>query len=304
MAYRQLTTMEVSGRAKGLVVLLVDQSECMASPSSADRANALLQNLCIHCSQVEGVKDWFDISVLGYCSREDGTAIVEPVLNGLLAGRDIVSVTELFNNPGRCETINHALQDEETGEWLNMPTQRPIWVEHRAAGCGPLGVALLRATLLVDRWIQNHRGSPPPFVINLSNGAFNGADPEPYAATLKQRSTELGNVILCNAVHIPSAMWTRHLPQVSPCLPRLFQMASGDLPKALRNSLRGYRSAPVVADSRCFALNDGDRMILDLVAGVAPGSRMLGNIEEDMFTEEMPNAGNSQYYIRASDPDA
>lgn len=297
--------MEVSGPTKGLVVLLVDQSARMASPSSDDRANALLYNLCIHCSDAAGAMDWFDISVLGYCSQEeDGAAIVEPVLNGVLAGRDIVSVTELIKNPGRCETINHALQDEETGEWLNIPTQRPVWVEHRASGCGPLGVALLRATLIVDRWIPNHRSSPPPFVINLSNGAFSGADPEPYAAALKQRFTELGNVILCNAVHIPSAMWTRHLPQVLPCLPRLFQMASGDLPKALRNSLRGYRSAPVVADSRCFALNDGDRMILDLVAGVAPGSRMLGNIEEDMFTEETPDGGNSQSYIRESKPDA
>jgi hypothetical protein len=296
--YRRIHTMEVSGgSSKGLIVLLVDQSACEQGLSTASRGNSFLQNLVIRCYRgAEVWFDWFDVAVFGYHSRENGSAVVEPILGGSLAGREIVTVAELANNPSRIETSTATIPDEETGELLSMPCQQPVWLEHCAVGYGPLGAALLRATLVVDNWITAHRNSPPPFVINLSTGAFAGADPEPYAVKLMQRKTALGNVVVSHSIQSPAVSWSRTVPEAAACLPQLFQMSSVGLPKALRNSLSGYQGVLVTEESRCFALNDGDRMAWDLVAAVSPGTRMP-HFPEDICADETPDDGNSAAYI-------
>lgn len=294
--YQKIQLMEVSSGSKGLIVLLVDQSAGQRALSTASRGNSFLQRLVIRCAIADGFRDWFDVGVFGYHSQENGAAVVEPILNGSLAGRECVSVAELASSPGRIETGTTTIPDEENGELITVPMQQPVWLEHCAAGYGPLGAALLRATLLVDNWINAHRNSPPPIVINLSAGAFAGADPQPYAIKLMQRRTALGNVVVCHSIQSAAVSWSRTAPEAAACLPRLFQMSSVGLPKALRNSLRGYQGVLVTEVSRCFGVNDGDQVAWDLVAAVSPGSRMP-HLDVDMFADETPEDGHSVAYI-------
>ena len=63
--------------------------------------NAWLQNMVIACSKSEGFKEYLDIVVLGYGSDDDGNPIIEPALIGPLAGRELVSISDVAAGPAR-----------------------------------------------------------------------------------------------------------------------------------------------------------------------------------------------------------
>src|SRR5438132_8030304 len=64
----------------------------------ADAINRLLQNLVIKCAKSEGVRDYYHVGVIGYGG--DSTANrVGPAFSGMLAGRDLVAVSEIANTP-------------------------------------------------------------------------------------------------------------------------------------------------------------------------------------------------------------
>ena len=129
MAYSQA----INRQYKALFIFLLDQSFSMDDPianSSSRKADALalainawLQNMVIACSTSEGFKDYFDIAVIGYGSDDQGNAIIEPALIGPLAGREFVSISEIAGGPARVDEVTAFMQDEETGEMLEMPQQ-------------------------------------------------------------------------------------------------------------------------------------------------------------------------------------
>lgn len=290
--------MEVSRRYKGLLILLLDQSSHAGKLDAAARANKLLYDLCTRCMEAGGVNDCFDISVIRYCADDDGAPIVGPALMGPLAERNFVSIAELFDNPGRIETATSWIADEETDDLVPFELHRPLWVEGCASGYAPLSLALLRATLVADSWLPKHPKSPPPFVMNITAGAFAGGDPEPNASKLMERSTTLGNVVLGQSIHNATVNWPDSCPDVVSCLPRLFSMSSKCLPKTLRNSIRGFSGVKASEITRLFSMNDDERMILDLIYAVTPGSRIPAYIDEDMITDEQADGAISASYIR------
>jgi hypothetical protein len=204
MAY----SMEISRQNKALFVFLLDQSFSMEDPmaNSTNRKideltaaiNAWLQNLSIACAKAEGFKDFFDIGIIGYGTDEDSNPIIEPALIGPLAGRDIVTISEVAQNPARIDTVTAVMQDEETGELLEMPQQMPIWIDPVTRGATPICSAIVKVCEIVDNWIAQHSTSFPPIVINITDGESSEGDPIPYADTLKQRETNDGNVLFFN----------------------------------------------------------------------------------------------------------
>ncbi|HIQ22945.1 MAG TPA: VWA domain-containing protein [Planctomycetes bacterium] len=160
--------------------------------------NGWLYNMAIRASGDEGIKDWMDVGVLGYRTDRDANPIIEPALMGPLAGKTLVSITEIGANPARIETRNQLIPDEETGEMIEVPCEVPVWVDPVVEGGTPMCHALYRAHEILSQWIARHPRSFPPIVVHITDGESQDGDPIPYADALKKLATEDGNVLLFN----------------------------------------------------------------------------------------------------------
>lgn len=243
----------VTRQDKGLFVLLVDQSAYGRNFDLASLADRVIYSRCLSFSFADGLRDLLDVSVLGYSVDSDGKPLIYPALPGQFSGRDVVPLPELASNPFRIDTTEETLRDEATGELLVLPQMTPHWVEQRPGGYGPLGLALLRATLVVDSWIARHPSSPPPVVLNITAGAFRGADPEPYASALCSRTTRVGKVVLGHAIELASSI-SRDPPDFMSCLARLHCMSS-ELPDDLCRAMQAA-GEDVSLGSRWFTINN------------------------------------------------
>jgi hypothetical protein len=204
MAYMQ----DITSQFKALFIFLLDQSYSMdetianGTNRKADQLalalNAWLYEMTIVAAKAEGLKDYFDIAILGYCTDEDGNPIIEPALIGPLAGRELVSISEVAASPARMDNVIRIMQDDETGEMIEVPEQAPIWIDPKTQGGTPTCSALVKACELLDAWIPQHQNSFPPVVINITDGEALDGDPIPYADAVRQRCTDDGNVLLFN----------------------------------------------------------------------------------------------------------
>ena len=243
---------EINRQNKALFVFLLDQSlsmeETMANSGErkidalCSSLNAWLQNLSIACSKAEGFKDYFDISIIGYGSDQQANPIIGPAIIGPLAGREVVTIAELAENPARIDTVTAVMPDEETGEMLEMPQQMPVWIDPVLQGATPICSAIVKACEILDAWIAQHPNSFPPIVINITDGESSEGDPIPYADTLKQRETSDGNVLFFNCCVSSTAADPFLFRGNGELMPdsfsrQLFQMSSV-LPEAIREKAR------------------------------------------------------------------
>src|SRR5919205_1040834 len=100
---------EISRVNPSCFLFLIDRSGSMSDPFGgggggkskaegvADAINRLLQNLVIKCAKSEGVRDYYEVGVLGYGDQ------VGPAFGGALAGRELVPISEIADNPERVE---------------------------------------------------------------------------------------------------------------------------------------------------------------------------------------------------------
>ncbi len=204
---------EISRTNPALFIFLLDRSGSMKdqfggkgagvskAQGVADAINRMLSNLVIRCSQGETTRNYFDIAILGYGAQK---GLVAPALDGPLAGREIVTVSELGNMPARIEdrTIK---QPDGAGGVVDVPVKCPIWFEPVAFGDTPMSQALQRAHAVAQRWIASHPGAFPPIVINLTDGEATDGNPAGAARNLTDLRTDDGNVLLFNC-HISSAV--------------------------------------------------------------------------------------------------
>jgi hypothetical protein len=160
--------------------------------------NAWLKNMTIRASGDKGVKDWMDIGAIGYRTDEQANAIIESALQGALAGKSLVSITDIGNNVARVDHVTMSLPDEDTGELMEVPAQVEVWVESKAEGGTPMCNAFHYAFGILEEWIENHKDSFPPVVINFTDGESQDGDPIPYADAIKDLATNDGNVLLFN----------------------------------------------------------------------------------------------------------
>ena len=107
MAY----SVEISRANPTCFVFLLDQSTSMEDPivaggegttkrkadAVADALNRLLFELSLKCAKEEGVRDYFHVAVLGYGAR------IGSAFGGALAGRDLVPLSQVADNPLRVE---------------------------------------------------------------------------------------------------------------------------------------------------------------------------------------------------------
>jgi len=204
MAYQQ----PISRHHKALLVFLLNQSRSMENPIAkrptrkidelTAEMNAWLAHLVISCSKSDGIRDFFDVAILGYSTDEQANPIISSAMIGPLAGRDIVTTSEICDHPVRIDTVTASIPDEDTGEMVAVPQQTPIWIDPVTRGWAPTCSAIVKACELLDAWIAERPDSFPPIVIHLTDGESSDGDPTPYANALKQRATSDGNVLFLN----------------------------------------------------------------------------------------------------------
>lgn len=202
-------TAEISRTNPSCFIFLIDQSGSMQDPFGggestrkkadgvADAINKLLQNLVIKCAKEEGVRDYYNVGVIGYGHH------VGPAFAGALSGRELVPISDIANQPARIEERTKKV-DDGAGGLVDQTIKFPIWFDPAANGGTPMCAALTRAQGIVSNWLAQHPDCFPPIVINITDGESTDGDPTGAATAIKSLSSSDGNVLLFN-LHLSSS---------------------------------------------------------------------------------------------------
>ncbi|RAP74772.1 vWA domain-containing protein [Paenibacillus montanisoli] len=212
---------EISRSNPSCFLFIIDQSGSMSDPygagskaeSVSDAINRLLQNLIIKCAKSEGIRDYYHVGVIGY------GASVGPAFGGVLAGKELVPISEIADNPSRLEKRLKKVPDG-AGGLADQLVKFPVWFEPVSNGGTPMCQAVNTAHTILNQWINEYTPSFPPVVIHITDGESTDGDPTSEMAKLRELATDDGNVLLFN-LHIsdsPSAVEQR-FPETSDGLP-------------------------------------------------------------------------------------
>lgn len=164
----------------------------------ASITNGMLFELVERARRSDGVRDYYDISVLTYSGDNE-------VYSLLPEGREMLSVAELAAGeiPMKRELVEYRMPDGSTS-LRELPV--PDWIAAEAAGQTPMYQALDHAYEIAEAWCRNpaHAESFPPTVFNITDGEATDCDEEELR-TICERIRILrtcdGNVLLIN-IHI------------------------------------------------------------------------------------------------------
>ena len=217
----------------------------------ADAINRLLQNLVIKCAKTEGVRDYYNVGVIGYGHRPG------PAFAGALAGRELVPISEVAVNPARVDERAKKV-DDGAGGLVDQTVKFPIWFDPVANGGTPMCQAMGRAATVLQGWLAQHPDCFPPIVINITDGEATDGDPSVPARELTKLQSSDGNVLLFN-LHLSAQNSTPvEFPDTDANLPDsyaklLFNMSS-KLPEYMRGIAQeeGYKASE---NTRGFVFN-------------------------------------------------
>lgn len=185
-------------------LFVVDQSGSMSDQMSigkskaefvSDALNRTLMNLIGRCTKSEGVRDYFEVGVIGYGGRG-----VDNGFSGALGSRVLNPVSAIEQNPTRVEDRKKKM-DDGAGGIVETSVKFPVWFEPRADGGTPMRAALTKAAEELAAWCDAHPESYPPTVLHVTDGESGDGDPEEIAANLAQLRTNDGPVVVMN-IHV------------------------------------------------------------------------------------------------------
>lgn len=203
-------TQSITRTHRTAFILLIDGSGSMSeriryrgrtmakSEVVTDITNGLLFELIERARRNDGIRDYYDIAVLGYAGNDE----VCPLLPG---ARRMIPVTELAALEPRMarRTIECRMPDGSIS-LREVPT--PVWVEAEAAGQTPMCEALRQARDMAAAWCAHpaHAESFPPTIFNITDGEATDCSDDELLAVCEQiraLGTRDGNVLLIN-IHI------------------------------------------------------------------------------------------------------
>lgn len=199
---------EISRTNPSCFLFLIDQSGSMGdlfgageenqkkSDGVADAINRLLQNLVIKCAKEEGIRDYFHVGVIGYGAQ------VGPAFSGVLAGRQLVPISEVGNCPAHVDQRTKKIPDG-AGGLVDQSVRFPIWFEPVANGGTPMCQALGLVKSTLETWISQHPNCFPPIVINISDGEATDGNPTGPADDIRKLKSNDGEVLVFN-LHLSS----------------------------------------------------------------------------------------------------
>lgn len=200
-------TSQISVSHPGCLLYLVDQSASMndgwitdptglvsKSELVCDAINRVLAEQIMRATRGSVVRNWFDVGILGYSTNGNGFPVLESLFDGTLAGRTLVTLSELSKHP-----LDQVPRELPVGLGATFRRRtHPVWIKPRP-GCGtPMRAAIERCYEILGEWIVSHPYAYPPIVINLTEGESSDGDPCEAANALMRLDTGDGNVLLLN----------------------------------------------------------------------------------------------------------
>jgi hypothetical protein len=224
----------------------------------ADSINTWLQELSIKCAKSEGVRAYYDIGVLGY-----GRDVV-PGFIGPLAGRELISISEIADSPASLEEHSNEVSDG-AGGIVDQSVRIPVWLEPVADGGTPMCRAAEEARRILEDWIAGHPDAFPPTVIHITDGESTDGNPTSHLEALTDLSTSDGNVMLFN-IHLSAKQNAEPVSfsDSADKLPDIYSQMLFETASLLTPTMRGLakeHGLDTSEDSRCFVLN-GDLVLL------------------------------------------
>lgn len=197
---------QISRQNPTAFLFVVDQSGSMSDRMSSgkskaefvsDALNRTLMNLIGRCTKAEGVRDYFEVGVIGYGGNGVGNGFAGP-----LGGRILNPISVIEQNPLRVEDRKRKM-DDGAGGIVETPVKFPVWFEPRADGGTPMREALTKAAEEIAAWCDVHPESYPPTILHVTDGESGDGDPEEIASHLGQLRTNDGAVVVLN-IHVSS----------------------------------------------------------------------------------------------------
>ena len=271
-------------------LFLVDQSHSMAEPFG-DRAlnqtkaegvasalNDLLRNLVLTCSKSDGIRNYFEVCVIGYGQT------VQPAWSGALAGQEMVTIRDVATHFAAM-TEKTAMVPDPFGHGVPLPktTKLPVWVEPTAKGSTLMCTALRYGHQVLSEWLLRSATATPPVIVHITDGEATDGDPAPYLAALAGLGNTNGRVTLFN-VHLSSRREADPLrfPDSLDALPKVGGRTdpyakvlwehSSYLSPYMRNV--AWENGLMVSErARAFVMNaDPSLLVLALEIGTRPGA--------------------------------
>lgn len=281
-------TQEITRRHRTAFVIMLDRSASMQgrvrfgrmmmtkAEAVAYTANALVTELIDRSRRTDGVRDYYDIAIVGYGG--DGVEVLPD-------GDGFRSIEELSRHAPRMSRMafEELLPD---GSAAMVEHSREQWVEQKAEGTTPMYEAMLRVRDLLSEWCskEENRESFPPIVINITDGeASDCSDAEllDISSQVRALSTSDGNVLLLN-IHITSsdAMPSIIFPMADELLSasrhaRTLAECSSLMPEAFSEAIHELKGAGAVPPYYGMGYN---ATIVELLSIINIGSRSITNM--------------------------
>ncbi len=187
----------------GCIIFLVDQSFSMTDPFAgspkskcqavASAINRFIGELITICERGEDKpRHYFDVGVIGYTTDQNNRPIIGSVLQGALAGWDLVSIVDLFDN-----CLDTEVRQNDQGADIFVPVWYQAPPPEQMAGTPMCGV-FQRCRQIVSDWCGLHPNSFPPVILHLTDGESTDGAPEGIADDLRRLGTNDGPLLLFN----------------------------------------------------------------------------------------------------------
>jgi hypothetical protein len=201
-------TAEITRTSPTCFLFMIDQSLSMAEAITggsakqqkadgvADSINHWLRELSLKCAKADGVGDYYHVGVIGYGGN------VGPAFVGPMAGRDLIPISEIAENPGRIEKRQLMIPDAK-GKLKKQNAKVPVWFDPIADGGTPMCGAMTEAHRILQDWLNAHGNCYPPHIIHITDGEATDGNPEQRVHALTQLSSSDGPAMLFN-IHLSS----------------------------------------------------------------------------------------------------
>lgn len=205
-------TAQITRQAPTAFIFLVDHSVSMKRTTNyqgeemtlaaavARIVNDQIDTLVKRCIKNDDTRHYYDIALIGYGEN------VYSAWEGKLSGRDFVSPVEIKENPYKTITTTVEKRTRKGIERKEVTKQQ--WIEAKHNGSWThVHKAFEKAKNLIEKWVTEHPDSYPPTIINITDGEFNGLNPQgrsDLVNSIKSIYTSDGNVLVFNIHVTPS----------------------------------------------------------------------------------------------------